>query len=237
MNVDLSGKIAVVTGGASGIGKAIISTLTEAGCEVYFTSRTANALDHGAWLLDMLEQQSVESLVQRIHQLERIDIFVNNAGISIPESIDQLSFQSFEETLKVNLIAPAMLLKEVARKMAIQGHGKIVSISSIAGIVAKKKASAYSSSKAGLAGLTRAIAVDMAQFGVLVNSVSPGPTETDMVEKLLSIEEKETLCNNIPLRRLANTSEIANVVLFLSSNLNTYITGQNIVVDGGFTIT
>jgi NAD(P)-dependent dehydrogenase (short-subunit alcohol dehydrogenase family) len=130
-----------------------------------------------------------------------------------------------------------MLLKEVSKKMRVQGHGKMVNISSIAGIVAKNKASAYSSSKAGLAGLTRAIAVDMAQFGVLVNSVSPGPTETDMVEKLLSVEEKETICNNIPLRRLAHTTEIANVVLFLSSNLNTYITGQNIVVDGGFTIT
>jgi len=237
MKIDLSGKVAVVTGGASGIGKAIVSELTAAGCEVYFTSRTANADDKRVWSLDMLDQQSVESLVQRIKQLKRIDIFINNAGISIPESINQLNFESFETTLKINLISPVILLKEVAKKMGVQEHGKIVNISSIAGIVAKKKASAYSSSKAGLAGLTRAMAVDMAQFGVLVNSVSPGPTETDMVEKLLSVEEKETICNNIPLRRLAHTTEIANVVLFLSSNLNTYITGQNIVVDGGFTIT
>lgn len=237
MKIDLSGKTAVVTGGASGIGKAIVAALIEAGCDVYFTSRTANAQDPNVWPLDMLEQPSVDALVRRIQRLKSIDIFVNNAGISIPEPIDQLNIQSFETTLKVNLIAPSILLKEVATKMSVQGHGKIVNISSIAGLVAKKKASAYSSSKAGLAGLTRAIAVDMARFGVLVNSVSPGPTETDMVEKLLSVEEKETICKNIPLQRLASTSEIANVVLFLSSNLNTYITGQNIVVDGGFTIT
>ena len=237
MKIDLSGKTALVTGGASGIGHAIVAALKDAGCDVYFTSRTANAQNPNVWPLDMLEQQSVDTFVRRIQQLKCIDIFVNNAGISIPEPIDQLNFQSFETTLKVNLITPSILLKEVAAKMSVQGHGKIVNISSIAGIVAKKKASAYSSSKAGLAGLTRAIAVDMAPFGVLVNSVSPGPTETDMVKKLLSVEEKESICSNIPLQRLANTSEIANVVLFLSSNLNTYITGQNIVVDGGFTIT
>lgn len=236
-SIDLSGKVAVVTGGTKGIGSAITMAFRKAGCKVYATSRNVGPNDVDTWALDLLDEQSIMSVCRRIEELDQLDIFINNAGVSIPEQIDLLNKENLEKTLNVNLVAPTLLLKFVAKNMQRQQCGKIVNISSIAGIVAKNKASAYSSSKAALNGLTRAAAVDLAEYGILVNAVSPGPTQTEMVDKLLTTEDKNSIGMNIPLKRFADASEIANVVLFLSSNLNTYITGQNIVVDGGFTIT
>jgi 3-oxoacyl-[acyl-carrier protein] reductase len=187
--------------------------------------------------LDLGCQQSIACFIEYIDSLPKIDCFINNAGINVPESIWEMKESSLVSTLNVNLLGPATVLQAVANKMRVQKHGRIVNVASIAGILAKKRASAYSSSKAGLLGLTRAIAMDMAEFGVLVNAVSPGPTLTSMVEELISEQDCQNIVDNIPLKRMANPEEIALVILFLCSDLNTYITGQNIVVDGGFTVT
>jgi 3-oxoacyl-[acyl-carrier protein] reductase len=237
MNGKLIGKIALVTGGGSGIGKAIVNALRNEGCKVYYTSRTACPENKSCWLLDMEDSASLSGFIKQIQGMDKIDIFINNAGINLPEAIDQIEDKHFLSTLHVNLICPSLFLKEVSKKMKHQGQGKIVNIASIAGIVTKKNSVAYTSSKSGLLGLTRAAAIDLAPFGVLVNTVSPGPTETKMVERLISPEEKNRISKAIPLARLAKPEEVANAVLFLCSELNTYITGQNIVVDGGYTIT
>jgi 3-oxoacyl-[acyl-carrier protein] reductase len=236
MNIDLSNKFAIVTGGSRGIGKAIVETLRSCGCKVLYTSRNSGAKQAQEYTLDLQDKQSLDDFMQVIRDLKKIDIFVNNAGIFEPQSVWDIDEKSLQATINTNLIGPALLLREVAKIMRAQGHGKIVNISSIAGLVAKRRATAYASSKAGLNGLTRAVATDLAEFGVLVNSVSPGPTATDMVEQLLSKQDIKIIEQTIPLKRLASTNEIAKVVLFLCSELNSYITGQNIVVDGGFTI-
>jgi 3-oxoacyl-[acyl-carrier protein] reductase len=230
-------KVAVVSGGRKGIGKSIVDILIKNECQVISTSRINKANDPAVQALDLSCQQSIANFIEYIHSLPKIDCFINNAGINIPESIWEMQQSSLASTLHVNLLGPAAILQAVADKMRIQKHGKIVNVASIAGVVAKKKASAYSSSKAGLLGLTRAIAMDMAEYGVLVNAVSPGPTLTSMVEELLSEQDCQKIVDNIPLKRMANPEEIARVVLFLCSDLNTYMTGQNIVVDGGFTVT
>lgn len=237
MNCKLIGKIALVTGGGTGIGKAIVKALRYEGCEVYYTSRTVCAENKYCWLLDMEDSESLSGFIKQVQGMDKIDIFINNAGINLPEAIDQIEDEHFLSTLHVNLICPSLFLKEISKKMKHQGQGKIVNIASIAGIVTKKNSVAYTSSKSGLLGLTRAAAIDLAPFGVLVNTVSPGPTETKMVERLISPQEKNRISKAIPLGRLAKPEEVANAVLFLCSELNTYITGQNIVVDGGYTIT
>jgi 3-oxoacyl-[acyl-carrier protein] reductase len=237
LTFNFKGKVALVTGGSKGIGKSIDDTLVENGCQVISTSRTNKTYNPAIQPLDLGCQKSIAYFIEYIDTLPKIDCFINNAGINIPESIWEMQESSLTSTLNVNLLGPATVLQAVANKMRLQKHGRIVNVASIAGLVAKKRASAYSSSKAGLLGLTRAIAMDMAEFGVLVNAVSPGPTLTSMVEELLSEQDCQKIVDNIPLRRMANPEEIARVILFLCSDLNTYITGQNIVVDGGFTVT
>jgi 3-oxoacyl-[acyl-carrier protein] reductase len=237
MKFDLNGKTAVVTGGTKGIGKAIVDVLSSCGCEVITTSRDANICQGNIYQLDLAQQDSINAFIEKIQPLKRIDIFVNNAGVIVPQALWDIDNVELLSTINTNLVGPTILLKEVAQIMLSQKDGRIVNISSIASVIAKNNAAAYSSSKAGIAGLTRAAAIDLAQFGVLVNTVSPGPTNTDMVNRLLCDEEKQKIAASIPLKRLANAAEIARVVLFLCSDFNTYITGQNIVVDGGFTIT
>ena len=119
--------------------------------------------------------------------------------------------------------------------MKSQNFGKIINISSIFGVVSKKKRAAYSSTKWGLIGLTKAVALDLAPFNVQVNAISPGFVDTNLTKKILGVEKMKEISSTIPLGRLASSEEISKVALFLCSNLNTYITGQNIIVDGGYT--
>ena len=143
--------------------------------------------------------------------------------------------EDWEKILKVNLTAPYKVLKAVSKNMIKQNYGKIVNISSIWGLRGKEKRVAYSSTKSGIVGLTLSSAAELAQHNVLVNSVSPGFTLTDLTKQILGEEGMTELSQQVPMKRLAEPSEISKVVMFVASNMNTYISGQNIVVDGGFT--
>jgi len=238
--IKFSGKTALVTGGTRGIGKSIVRVLEDHGCRVMYTGTRHKApgrRDANYMQLDLTDNASVGRCIDRLKRVPRIDILVNNAGINIIEPADKITLESWEKVLAVNLTGAMILTREVARimKRNMRG-GKIVNISSILGNISIAGRSAYSASKAGLIGLTRAGALDLAPDNILVNAVCPGFTATDLTASMLSKHQMRSLSREVPLGRFANVSEMANVVAFLCSDMNTYMTGQTVVVDGGFTV-
>ena len=159
-----------------------------------------------------------------------------NAGINRNNPLDKISIEDFDMLTTVNFRAPFLVSQAVARVMVKANYGRIVNIASIWGVITRARRLAYTSTKSGLVGMTRTLAVDLAPHNVLVNAVSPGFTLTELTRTTVPAEELEQLAAQVPLQRFAQPEEIAKVVLFLASDLHTYITGQNIVADGGFVI-
>lgn len=236
------GKNAIVTGGSRGIGKAICDSLWQLGCNVITTGTSVNKkgfLVKQRWRylrLDLLDPKSIESFIKTIKKLDHIDVLINNAGINIIESIDELNKDNWDMMLQVNLTGPMLLAKEVSSVMKKRKKGRILNVSSIWGVISKEKRDAYCATKTGLIGLTRAMALDLAPYNILVNVLCPGFTMTELTKSTLLKSEIDSLSAQVPLGRFACVEEIARVAVFLCSDLNTYITGQTIVVDGGFTI-
>lgn len=238
MHFDLKGKVAVVTGGSRGIGRAIAQGLLSCGARVLITSthdtsgwwKQETTVTHA--VLNFNNDASIEAFSRTLDQFDRIDILVNNAGIHYPMAIDRIKQSQWEEVLRVNLTGPMRMIQLVLPKMKEHG-GSILNVSSISGIIARPGGGTYSASKSGLIGLTRAVALDLAKHRILVNALCPGTTRTDMVDQVLSQEQTEQFRRQSALERLATPEEIANIALFLVSPLNTYITGQAIVADGG----
>jgi len=216
--------IALVTGASKGIGKAIAELLKNNGVEVLTPTHKE---------LDLASDLSVDAYLARVNK--PIDILINNAGINPLGELSALSDKNIEETLRVNLISPLRLLRGVAKGMKERKFGRIVNISSIWSVVSKPGRSIYSISKAGLNALTSSLAVELAADNILVNAVAPGFTDTELTRKNLAAAEIGKLKQQIPLQRLAKPLEIAELVVFLCSEKNTYITGQTLLIDGGFT--
>lgn len=239
MKNSFEGKVAVVTGSTRGIGKGIADLLASYGCEVIYTGTS-----HGIKVktgtyhqLDMTEDKSVNNFIVEMMKLPRLDILVNNAGINAIESINQITDNNWEQILRVNLSGAMMLIRMAAQVMKTNSiRGKILNISSIFGVVSRTGRGAYSASKSALIGLTRSVALDLASDNILVNALCPGFTLTDLTKNILSEAEMNKLAETIPLRRMAEEMEIAKTAAFLCSDYNTYITGQTLVIDGGFTI-
>ena len=241
MKIDFSKKTAIVTGGTRGIGKSIVSLLIESGCHVIYTGtkkQPKSPIKNGQYeQLDLSDKKSIDHFVKEVvGKTSRIDVLINNAGINIIESIDEVKYENWEKILAVNLTGPMHLTKAVAKTMKKNKHGgKILNISSIFGVVSKAKRNSYSASKSGLMGLTRASSLDLAPYNILVNTLCPGFTSTELTKSILSSKEMKDLSLQVPLGRFADASEIAKIAVFLCSDLNTYLTGQTIVVDGGVT--
>ena len=216
----------LVTGAARGIGLAIAERFRADGAAVLAPTRAE---------LDLESTESIARFV-REHADVRIDVLVNNAGINPLGTISELGLADWQRTLAVNLTAPFLLLQAFAPGMASRGWGRIVNISSCYGLVGRIGRAAYSSAKSGLGGLTRAAALEFAAGGVLVNAVCPGFTATELTHRNNTPEQIARLLSQVPLGRLASPTEIAEQVLFLASDANTYLTGQMIAVDGGFVI-
>lgn len=241
---DFVGKTVLVTGGTRGIGAAIAGAFAEQGAELVVTGRDPdrvaelNALGqpHRRYIAtDFADRASLDVFLGEIEQFERLDACVNNAGINIINSIEDVRPEDLDRITAVNYTAPYLICRAASRVMLRGGGGRIVNIGSIWSLVAKRGRSAYAASKAGLAGMTRAVAIDLAPEGVLVNCVSPGFVLTDLSHSTMSDGERDTLAETVPVGRFAEPAEIAPLVLFLCSDANTYITGQNIAIDGGFT--
>ena len=228
---------AVVTGATRGIGYAIAERLIKDGIEVIATGTSEDAdYPNGAsyYPVDFLNNSSVKAFVQYLKQ-QKIDILVNNAGINKIGEFANINIDDFDNIIKVNLRTPFLLCQAVIPHMKENGWGRIVNITSIFGNVTKEYRASYSSSKFGLDGMTVALASELSEMGILANSVGPGFIDTDLTRSVLGEKGIEEVLSQIPIKRLGQANEIASLVSWLVSDENTYISGQNIMIDGGFT--
>ena len=225
--INFENKIVVITGDSRGIGKKIKDDLEKYGATVKgFSSKD----------FDLTNKKEIEELSNLLRSLEKIDVCINNAGIIYSCEIQDHSTtrDKYERLMNVNLTAPFEISSACSEVMKKNGYGRIINISSIAGTRVRDGRSAYSASKHGLIGLTKNLSVDLGKYGILANTVSPGFTMTEMTESMLPKKEMDLLCKQVPTRRFGTTQDISNAVLFLASDFNTYITGQDLIVDGGF---
>lgn len=238
--IHFEGKIALVTGGTRGIGRAIAEKLNDLGAEVIVTGRGPMCTDNLGMLrylsADFSKKDKLISFCDQLASMSDLDIVVNNAGINHIDRIEDYPVDRFEEVMAINYSAVYHISQAAAKSMLASGReGRIVNIGSIWATQTREGRSAYCASKAGVTGMTRAIATDLAPKGILVNTLSPGFVQTELTERTMGAEAISEVSKQIPLGRLASPEEIAEVVAFLASSSNTYLTGQNIVVDGGFT--
>jgi len=243
VNIDLSGRVALVTGGSRGIGKEIGRRLAGAGAKVALADvvdeaqiqTSADEIGGGAIAVSMnvTDPEQCSAAVSRVEEaLGPIDVLVNNAGITRDGLLIRMSDADWSAVLDVNLKGVFNMTKVVVRGMMKRRAGRVVNIASVVGITGNAGQANYSASKAGVIGFTKTVAKELASRGVLVNAVAPGFIDTDMT-KALPESAREALLKLIPLARLGGPEDVANAVLFLSSDLASYITGQVVVVDGG----
>jgi 3-oxoacyl-[acyl-carrier protein] reductase len=222
-------RTAFVTGGRRGIGAAVVTELQRGGVAVLAPTRDE---------LDLANPDSIETYIDECHRKNaHIDIVVNNAGVNILNPYAEVSRDTWATMMQVNLNAPFRLAQAFAPLMQRAGWGRIVNISSMFGVVTRAHRAAYSTTKSALAGLSRTLAVEVGRDNVLVNCVAPGYVETELTRQNNSPEQLDQIKHTIPLGRLAQPAEIAKLVAFLCSDENTYITGQVLLIDGGFTVT
>lgn len=215
-------KTALVTGASRGLGKVFAEQLVKDGMRV---------LTPGRQQLDLLSNESIDRYLASL--TEPVDVLVNDAGIN---RLSQTAFSDadLQDTLQVNLIAPMRLARGLVPGMILRHYGRIVNISSIWSIVSKPGRITYAVSKTGLNGYTRSLAVELATDNILVNAVAPGYVNTDLTRQNNTENDLQLICQKIPMRRLAEPVEIARLVAFLCSEENSYITGQCLIIDGGY---
>jgi 3-oxoacyl-[acyl-carrier protein] reductase len=241
----LEGRVALVTGGTRGIGRAIVEALLADGVTVVFTGRDAAKVEKAVAELEgragrvvgLAAEMGRAEDVQRIvtetdKRFDRIDLLVNNAGITKDGLLVRMKDADWDEVLGVNLRAAFQATRAAARLMIRQRSGRIVNVTSAAGVMGTPGQANYAAAKAGLIGLTKSTARELAHWGILVNAVAPGLIETDMVAGL-SGDMREAYVGQIPLKRIGTAREVAEVVRFLASEGASYITGQVIHVNGG----
>lgn len=242
----LKDKIALITGGSRGIGKAVALALADQGANIAFTFKSASGAAEKVKLeieskgrkalAIQSDAKDINSTLQVVDQVlkefQRIDILVNNAGITRDTLLMRMSEQDWDEVLDTNLKSAFNFSKAVCRQMMSQREGRIINISSISGVIGNAGQVNYSAAKAGMIGMTKSLAKELASRNIQVNAVAPGFVDTDMTEKLTP-QQREALLNIIPMKRTAKPEEIANVVVFLASPASAYMTGQVLCVDGG----
>jgi len=244
--IDLGGKSALVTGGSRGIGKAIGLRLATQGADVAFsykgnevaareTAREIQALGRRALAIqgDVAQVESADAVVKTaLDAFGKLDILVNNAGITRDDLIMRMSPEAWREVLETNLFGAFWMTKAVTRPMLKARGGRIINITSVSGQAGQTGQANYSAAKAGLIGLTKATARELASRGITVNAVAPGFVLTELTQDLPD-ELKQEITSRTPLGRFGTTEEVANAVAFLASDEAGYITGQVLAVDGG----
>lgn len=239
-------KVALITGAARGIGKEIAITLAEAGFDIALNYRTKT--DELVDLKNRIEENKVKCLLvqgdvskfedteritkETIDEFGKIDVLVNNAGITKDTLLLRMKQEDFTNVIDVNLVGTFNMTKNVAGYMMKARQGKIINVSSVVGVSGNAGQANYSASKAGIIGFTKSLAKELASRNILVNAVAPGFIGTDMTN-VLKEDVKDKILEQIPLNRIGNAKEVANVIKFLASDESSYITGQVINIDGG----
>jgi NAD(P)-dependent dehydrogenase (short-subunit alcohol dehydrogenase family) len=244
---NLSGKVALVTGGSKGLGKAMARGFADAGADVIITSRHANELESAAKeiraatgrtvihiVADMTERDDVRRLADTaLTAMGRVDILVNNAGSNTPQPIDEITDDNWDRIVELNLSSCMALSRALVGPMKERRWGRIIHISSIMGFTSAQGRSAYSATKSALAGLARGSANDLGPFGITVNCIAPGPFLTDLPAGLLSEAQRANFAQRTVIGRWGNPEELIGPALLLASDAGSYITGATLVVDGG----
>ncbi|MEM8944707.1 MAG: SDR family NAD(P)-dependent oxidoreductase [Planctomycetota bacterium] len=253
MKIDLQGQRTLVTGAARGIGQAIADALAANGARVAYADIDSAAVEEAASqtpeavavTMDISDEAQVNQAVASVtEQWGGLDILVNNAGINTIKhrvNIDQFPLEEWNRILDVDLTGTYLVSKAVSQSMIAQGSGRIVNISSVMGVVPARLQCAFTAAKAGIVHLTRTMAIELAESGILVNCVSPGSTLTEGTkalfygEKGIQNERAQRMLSHVPLGRPGTVEEIASAVLFFAAPDSSYVTGQNLCVDGGWT--
>ena len=246
----LRGRVAVVTGGAQGLGFAIASALAQAGARVAVSSRsqakaevaaarlqkTSDQSAHG-FACDVTNVESVQRLADTVlEHYEHVDILVNNAGLNIRGPIEELSPTDFERVITTNLTGPWLLCRAFAGHFKERSYGRVVNIGSIQSLVALPERSPYAASKGALLQLTRTLALEWAPFGITVNAILPGPFETEINQAQMNDPEQyRQFASRVPLGRWGKPSELAGATVYLASDAASFVTGAALTIDGGWT--
>lgn len=245
MKFNLNNKIAIVTGASQGIGKIIAFELAKSGAHVACISRNKKAIESivdeitinggqaSSFPCDISDSDTLSEIITEIiKENSRIDILVNNAGITKDSLLMRMSIEQWDDVINTNLKGAFHCTKAVVRYMMKNKFGRIINITSIVGLTGNAGQANYAASKAGLIGMTKSIAKEVASRGITANCIAPGWIETSMTDKL-SGEVKNEFLSHIPVGRIVSPDDIANAVIFLASDEAGYITGQTITVDGG----
>jgi 3-oxoacyl-[acyl-carrier protein] reductase len=242
MNIDLSGRTAIVTGSTRGIGRAVAKALADAGARVAVVGRdrekaqaVAAEIGNGAagYACDVSSSGDVTRLVEEVEKdFGGVDILVNNAGITKDNLVMRLKDEDWDEVMSANLRGAFAAIRAVSRGMMKKRSGRIINMASVVGIIGNKGQANYAASKGGLIALTKSVAKELGSRNILVNAVAPGFIETEMTDAMTP-EARAALNGIIPLERLGKPGDIASMVVFLASDYAAYITGQVMVVDGG----
>jgi NAD(P)-dependent dehydrogenase (short-subunit alcohol dehydrogenase family) len=233
----LTGRSALVTGGTRGIGEAIARRLVKEGASVLVTGTRLDGIPPPGCsyrAIDFEDTAATEAFAQEAAEMG-FDILINNAGINVISPFEEVDPKDFDRIHRVNVRAPFLLCRALIPRMRERGWGRIVNLSSIFGKVSREHRAAYSASKFGLDGMTAALAAEVAADGILANCVAPGFIDTDLTRRILGEQGIAALMARIPIKRLGTVEEIAAFVVWLAGPENTYISGQNIAIDGGFT--
>ncbi len=244
---DLKGKVALVTGGSKGLGLAMARGFAEAGANIVISSRHAKELEQAVaqiqdgtgiqtkyFVADMTQRGDIGKLAESaLKAFGRVDILVNNAGSNIPQTVEEMTDEKWDEILELNLSSCMALSRALIPQMKSRNWGRIIHISSIMGLVSKPGRGAYSATKAGLIGLARAMSLELGPFGITVNCIAPGPFLTDLPMSVLSKAEQDMFAERTALGRWGQPRELAGPALFLASEAGSYVTGTVLTVDGG----
>jgi NAD(P)-dependent dehydrogenase (short-subunit alcohol dehydrogenase family) len=245
---NLIDKVALVTGGSKGLGKAMARGLAEAGADIVISSRheeeLRTAVDEilagtgrrGCHVVaDMSRREDVSRLAKTaLDKMGRVDILVNNAGSNKPQAIDQIRDQDWDAIVELNLTSVMALTRALVPQMKARRWGRIIHIASVMAFTSKEGRNAYSATKSALVGLAHASALDLGSYGITVNCIAPGPFLTDLPAQLLSADEKNAFARRTALGRWGDPKELVGPVLLLASDAGSYITGETLVVDGGY---
>jgi NAD(P)-dependent dehydrogenase (short-subunit alcohol dehydrogenase family) len=245
---NLAGRVALVTGGSKGLGKAMARALAGAGADVVICSRNENELQSaladildgtgrkGRYVVaDVSRRDDVKRLARTaLEQMGRVDILVNNAGTNRPQAIDQVTDEDWDAVLEINLSSVMALTRALVPQMKERRWGRVIHITSVLGFTSKEGRNGYSATKSALIGMAKANALDLGPFGITVNCIAPGPFLTDLPMSLLSEAEKKVFAERTALQRWGDPKELMGPVLLLASDAGSYITGTTLVADGGW---